>query len=171
MKTKTLIIFLLLPMLSFAQNLELNYQKRKIRKEIRKIVVKIAEGDELHSEFIGYSGKTTRQYKHFERLIKKASLEEMVELTEHPQPVVRGYAFWGLAKKHYEDLEKIFIAHANDEELVFQMDGCTGGDMPLIDFMTWVVTPRMIDVNCKKLHPAAFAKMNANRLKLQEKED
>lgn len=171
MKTKTLIIFLFLPILSFAQNLELNYQKRKIRKEIRKIVAKIAKGNEIHSECIGYSCKITSQYKHFERLIKKANLEELVELTKHPQPVVRGYAFWGLAKKHYEDLAEIFVAHANDEELVFQMDGCTGGDMPLIDFMTWVVTPRMIDVNCKKLNPVAFAKMNANRLKLQEKED
>ena len=163
-----IIIILLFPILNFGQDFKLDYKPKKIRKEIRKIAKKIGKGKEIHSKAIGFGGERTSQYDRFELLTKKATIEELVELMEHPKPAVRGYAFWGLAKKHYKDLEEIFVRHANDEELVLQQQGCMAGDVPVIDFMRWVVMPQMLDTECKKLDNSAFDRVSANRVILQK---
>ncbi len=150
-------------MLSFGQGENFDYEPTKIRKDIRKIADKIGKFNKIYTEAIGFGGVRTKQYDRFEKLIKVSTIDELVELTNHPKPAVRGYAFWGLAKKYYTDLEVVFIAHANDEELVFQMQGCIGGYVPVIDFMRWVVSPQMIDIKCKKLDDSAFNKVKSKR--------
>lgn len=126
------------------------------------------EKNEIHTEAIGYSGKRTRQYDRFVKLVKKAEIEELVALMKHPKPAVRGYAFWALAKRHFEALEEIFVAHANDEELVFNMQGCMGGDAPAIEFTEWVVMPNMPDSNCMKSGNSAFERVRVVRRVLNE---
>ena len=69
----------------------------------------------------------------------------------HKSPVVRGYAFWGLAKQYYKDLDNLYEQHKNDSEYVNQIEGCIGGEIPLNAFLTWVVTPNRLDLECKKL--------------------
>ena len=152
-------ILLLLPITHFGQDFKLDYEPNKVRKEIRKIAKKIGKKNEIHAEAIGYGGRRTSQYDRFEKLVKKVTIEELVELMNHPKPAVRGYVFWALAKQHYEDLEEIFVAHANDEEFVYQIQGCIGGETPVIDFMRWVVMPQMLDLDCKKLDKEAMRKM------------
>lgn len=91
--------------------------------------------------------------------MNRATIEELVELVKHPNPAVRGYSFWALAINHYDNLETIFIKHANDESIVFFMDGCFPMDIPVIEFMRQVVMPNVLDLNCKKLGDSAFAKV------------
>ena len=159
LKKQFLLILLLLPFLSLAQDLNLDYNSKKIRKEIKKLVEKIGKENIIHSDAVGFSGEKTAQYERFERLIKEATIEELVELMGHPKPAVRGYAFWALAKKHYKDLDNIYVQHAKDGELVFQLDGCMGGDLPLISFMRMVITPRVLDSDCKKFNEKTMKKM------------
>lgn len=159
-----ILLLILIPTINFGQDFQLEYKPNKIRKEIRKIAKKIGERNEIHSKAIGYRGKRTSQYRNFEKLLKKSLVTELVELMNHPNPAVRGYAFWGLAKKHYKDLEEIFVNHSNDEELVFQISGCIGGEMPVIDFMRQVVMPQVLDIECKKLNNSAFKRVSQNRL-------
>lgn len=160
---KIIIIFLFIPTLNFGQEKGFDYEPTKIRKEIRKIAIKIGKFNEIHSEAIGVGGERTKQYDRFEKLVEKATIDELIELTEHPKPAVRGYAFWGLAKKYYDNLEEIFVSHANDEEEVFQMQGCFGGEIAVIEFMRMVVMPQMLDMDCKKLNDAAFSRVKAKR--------
>lgn len=91
------------------------------------------------------------QHANFQKLVTIASLEELIELTEHDSPAVRGYAFWGLAKKNYEELESIFINHLDDRAKVVSRNGCLVGDNTVIEFMRQVVTPYLYDQDCKKL--------------------
>jgi len=156
-------ILLLFPILNFGQDLKLDYDSKLIRKEIRKIVKKIAKTNEIHAEAVGFSGEKTSQYRLFEKLVKHAKDEELVELMNHPKAVVRGYVFWALAKRHYEALEEIYVKHVNDGEFVFQIQGCMGADMPVIVFMKWVVTPQMIDLDCKKIKKEAINRMEAKQ--------
>lgn len=158
-KIRIISVLLLLPIISFGQGFKLDYDSKKIQKEIRLVAKKMGEKNVIHDEAIGFAGEKTSQYHRFEKLVKKATIDELVELMKHPKPAVRGYVFWALAKRQYEDLEAIFIKHANDDESVFLMQGCTGGDMPVIEFMRWVVTPKMIDLECKKLDKIAIKKM------------
>ena len=153
-----LLIFLF-PCIHFGQIELVEYNPKKIRKEIHKIVKKIAKDDGIDSEAVGYGGERTSQYNRFIKLTKNANIEELIELTNHPNSSVRGYSFWSLAKRRHNKLEEIFIAHANDEELVFLMDGCSGGELPLIGFMGLVVTPKVLDVDCKKFKRKTFMKM------------
>ena len=163
-----IIIILLFPILNFGQDFKLDYKPKKIRKEIRKIARKIGIGEEIHSKSVGFGGERTSRYDRFELLAKKATMEELVELMGHPKPAVRGYAFWGLAKKHYKNLEDIFVKHANDEEYVLLVEGCMASEIRVIDFMRFVVMPQMLDTECKKLDDSAFDRVSAKRVILQK---
>lgn len=165
MNTNSLITFTLcsLPLFLFGQSPTSAYDPQKISKAVRQIVKAIAEENEIHGTAVGYGGVKTPQYRRFEGLYTKAGLEELIELVEHPNPAVRAYVFWGLAKRQYEKLEAIILAHAADEQFVYQIDGCIGGEIPVIDFMCWVVTPEMIDWECKKFDNAALDRLQERR--------
>ena len=98
-----------------------------------------------------------RQYSLFLKLNEVASIGELVELTYHLSPAIRGYAFWALAKRNYVDLKSIFIQHLDDQEQVFQKNGCMKANESVIVFMKQVVTPYMYDQECKKLDDATRA--------------
>lgn len=119
----------------------------------------MAKENEVHNAAVGVAGEKTLQYRRFEGLVKKATLNELLELAEHPNPAVRVYAFWGLAKREFEKLETVLMAHAADEQLVYHIQGCLGGDIKVIDFMLLVVATDMIDLECKKLDQAAFNRL------------
>lgn len=155
--------FFCLPLLLLGQGLQLHYDAQKMSKPIRQLIKKMATQNEVHSSAVGYGAQKTAQYRCFESLLEQASVEELAELCEHPIPCIRAYAFWGLAKKEYAQLEDVFMAHAADTELVYQIQGCFGGEIPVIDWMTWVVRPQMLDLECKKLDDAALARMTARR--------
>ncbi|MCT4591498.1 MAG: HEAT repeat domain-containing protein [Carboxylicivirga sp.] len=148
--TTSLLLFL--AVLSYSRNSGRKTSQPKISKEVNRIVRQMAKANVIHSDAIGYGGIKSDQYKRFEKLYAKASIAELLVLMDHPKPAVRGYAFWALAKQHYNDLEKVFLAHANDSQPVDQMVGCIGGEIPLIAFMRWVVMPDMLDLKCKKLN-------------------
>lgn len=152
-----------LPIFLSGQSPKSTYDPQKISKPIRKIVKDIAEKNEIHGDAVSIVAAKTPQYLRFVELHIKASSEELLELVEHPNPAVRGYAFWGLAKQHYEKLEAIIMSHAADEQLVYQIEGCKGSEIPVIDFMCWVVTPQMIDWGCKKLDIAALDRLQERR--------
>lgn len=91
------------------------------------------------------------QYQRFLKLNESATDDELILLTDHAVPAVRGYAFWALAKRNYPDLRSIFVAHRDDKASVFQKNGCMVGNESVISFMKQVVTPYMYDLNCMKL--------------------
>ncbi|MDX2067690.1 MAG: hypothetical protein SFV55_04645 [Haliscomenobacter sp.] len=123
----------------------------------------MAKENEVHNAAISVAGEKTLQYRRFEGLVKKATLNELLELVEHPNPAVRVYAFWALAKREFEKLEAVLMAHAADEQLIYYIEGCLGGDLKVIDFMIRVVTPEMIDWECKKLNAAALDRLQERR--------
>ena len=115
--------------------------------------------NEIHSDAVGYRGEKTSQYKRFEKLTKKAKLDELIELTEHPSPVVRGYAFWALAKRNYKKLEEIFIKHLRDEEKLKLYEGCIGLNTSVINFLYQVVSPNLLDWRCKTFDEETFERI------------
>lgn len=170
MSTNSLLIFTLLtlPIFLSGQSPTFIYDLQKISKPVRQIVKDIARENEIHGTAVGYGGVKTPQYRRFEGLYTKASVEELIELVEHPNPTVRGYAFWGLAKRHDEKLEAIVMAHAADEQFVYQIDGCVGGEVPVIEFMRWVVTPKTVDWDCKKLDDTALDRLQERQVLLKK---
>lgn len=150
---------MLVPKIHFGQEQKLNYEPKKIRQKIIAITDEIEKEIEIHSDAIGAGGIKTSQYKRFEKLTKKAKIDELIELMEHPSPAVRGYAFWALAKKKYKKLEEIFIEHLEDEEKVKFYDGCSGSNTSVIDFMYQVVSPYLLNCKCKTFDEETFERI------------
>lgn len=166
-KLLNLLTLLILPIIVLSQLEFLEYQTPKLTIEVSKLATKIGKSNTIHSETIGYSGDKSNQYKNFEKLISTARIDELVQLMNHPKSAVRGYAFWALAKKHFINLNEIFIKHANDDETVILMLGCMVDEISVIDFMKLIVTPEMIDLNCKKLDHNIIEKMEKNKTKIR----
>ena len=161
MNANFLLIFTLItfPLFLSAQSPRSTYDSKKISKPVLQIAKEMAKENEVHNAAVGVAGEKTLQYRRFEVLVKNATLNELLELGEHPNPAVRVYAFWGLAKREFEKLEAVLMAHAADEQLVYHIQGCLGGDTKVIDFMLLVVATDMIDLECKKLDQAAFNRL------------
>ncbi|MEL7421370.1 MAG: hypothetical protein AAFN81_00180 [Bacteroidota bacterium] len=81
----------------------------------------------------------------------------------HRSPAVRGYAFWALAKRDYQKLDEIILEYANDQQPVFFLQGCIGGEYPLIDLMSMIVSPNRVDLTCRKLTKEEFARLHQYR--------
>ncbi|MHA4847802.1 hypothetical protein ACX0G7_26790 [Flavitalea antarctica] len=98
-----------------------------------------------------YGGIRPEQYDNFEELRKKATRTELIALTDHPNSVVRCYAFWALSYDSSINLLPIVIQHIADTALVNTQFGCVGSRKQVGDFFINVITPGYIDQNSNKL--------------------
>jgi len=101
MKTIILSYFILLPTLTICQGLDSQIEK-------------IAIENKVFGQYIGIVGTPTEQYKRFEEVKDKATKEQLAELTDHSNAVVRCYAFWALADRKEDNLFEILLKHLND---------------------------------------------------------
>ena len=128
--------------------------------ELQVLTDSIAEINQIHGPYVGFDDSHPEQYLRFERLVERADCQELLACTSHENATVRAYAFWGLARKQYPDLEKVLLDHAKDEEYVSEIQGGVLNQIPLIEFMQWVVDPDMLDGNeSKKLDPSVHRKV------------
>ena len=82
---------------------------QNIRPEIKKLAQEIEKYNLFESKHVGVAGTTTDQYRNFEKLRDKATHEELLQLLEYKNSVVKGYSSWALADKMYPKLADIFI--------------------------------------------------------------
>ncbi len=122
-----------------------------IRPEIGKLAAGIAKYNVLTSEGVGYAGVRTDQWRRYETLKEKATNEELMELTEHENSVVRCYSFQALANRKNVDLLPILIQHLYDSASVNTFQGCLVSWMSAGDYFLEVVTPQYIDLDAYKL--------------------
>jgi hypothetical protein len=127
------------------------FDKTKISKQTVKVITKIEKVNELMGSAIYESGVRPRQYDNFTELQKKATQSELIALTNHPNGVVRCYAFWALSFNHSVDLLPIIIKHINDTTSIDKQFGCLGNTEQVGDFFINIVTPQYVDLNSKKL--------------------
>jgi hypothetical protein len=181
MKHLVTIIILTLTLNCFGQ---LHFDKTKISRQTEQIVSKIEKVNELMGSAVYYAGIRPAQYDNFTNLQDRATQDELVELTNHPNGVVRCYAFWALTYKPSAKLLPIVIAHIGDTVSVNTQFGCIGSREKVGDFFINLVTPQYVDLNSNKLTPSEYnyldsvlvytpnklyAKENAiNRTKLNE---
>lgn len=128
-------IFFLIHFSMFGQ---LSYDKTNISKKTLKIAEKIEKINIVMGGAVGYSGMRPEQYDNFEKLRKVATPKELQLLSNHPNPVVRCYAFQALTLvdklETSIDLFKIVKEHLEDSEKVDTQFGCIGSNMAVSDF-------------------------------------
>lgn len=139
MKTLQTILVLLISICTYAQN---NYDETKISSKTKTAVKKITKVNELMSSAVYSSGTRPKQWDNFEELKISASIEELIELTNHPNGVVRSYSFWALSLTKNVDLFSIIKTHLNDYELINTQFGSIGGQEMVGDFFIQIMTPQ-----------------------------
>lgn len=132
MKTYISLVLLFLSINSFGQ---FNYNKEKVSDRTGKVVIKIAKVNKLMGGAVGFAGTRPAQFNNFLELQKVAKQSELLELTSHPNAVVRSYAFWALSLKPSVKLLPILEKHINDTATVSTMFGCLVGDEKVGDFL------------------------------------
>ena len=163
MKIKALLLSCLFPALGFSQPSAGSYPEPAPTVSLEVLVDSMAAVNELHGPYVGFSGIVTEQYRNFGKLAETAGSEELLDLMGHANAVVRGYAFWALARAQYERLDSVLLAHARDETPVRVMQGGMVTELPLVDFMQWVVNPDLLDGDCKKLDPQVIERVSEIR--------
>jgi len=151
MKIRVLLLACLFPALGFSQPSVGEHPFSASAETPERLADSLAAVNELHGPYVGFSGTVTGQYKNFVTLVEVAGPDELLGLMGHPNAVVRGYAFWALAREQYEKLDSVLMAHARDEVPVRVIQGGIVSELPLVDFLQWVVNPDMLDGDCKKL--------------------
>lgn len=132
-----------------------------INLNVLKIVDKLESLNEIHVDSEGITKKGS--HKFFQKLIKKASTEELLLLMQHSSSVVRGYSFWALAKRHYEHIDEVLVERAADEELTVLGHNFKKKSYPLIEIMAMIVSSDELDANCKKLTVAELIRFERHR--------
>ena len=145
MKYLTL-ISLVMSLLTFkcvkAQKKSFGYNSLNIKNQnVLSIAKEIANYNSIEESAIGVAGSKGSQYIRFEELMKEANENELIELTKHPNPAVRGYAFWGLAHLKSSQLEKIIDQHIDDKEKIEYVSGCEILSYTVIQIMIDAATP------------------------------
>jgi len=172
MKQFLTIITLTLTLNCFGQY---QFDKTKISRQTEQVVAKIEKVNGLMGSAVYYAGIRPKQFDNFAELQKKATIAELTELTNHPNGVVRCYAFWGLSYDTTVNLLPIVVKHIDDDAWVNTQFGCTGDKEKVGDFFINIVTPQYIDLDSKKLTPAEFEYLDSiliyNQNNLYAKDD
>lgn len=133
----------------------------KISNRTNKIVKKIEKVNVLMGSAVYYAGVRPKQWDHFVKLKKVATTEELIELTNHKNGVVRCYSFWGLSHKNEIDLFEIVKKHLEDDESISTQFGCIGGQQMVGDFFIQVMTPQYIDLDSDKMSSREIAELDS----------
>lgn len=89
------------------------------------LVTEIASVNEMHHQFVGFfSSQESEQYRRYLKLSSSSTTEELLQLTKHPNLVVRGYAGWGLIDRKYEKLDEVFKEFLAEKMEVVTFSGC-----------------------------------------------
>lgn len=137
------------------------FDKTKISWQTEQIVARIEKVNALMSSAVGAAGVRPAQYDNFTALQRKASQAELEELTNHPNGVVRSYAFWALSYDTSANLFPIVINHIRDTTAIRTQFGCIVSRDKVGDFFINVVTPDYVDLNSKKLTPIQYAYLDS----------
>lgn len=148
MKILQTILILFITISVCAQN---SYDESKISNNTKKVVKKIEKINELMSSAVYASGTKPKQWGNFEELQKVSNKNELIELTNHPNGVVRSYSFWALSYNKEVDLFSIVKNHLNDDGLINTQFGCIGGQDMVGDFFIQIMTPKYIDLDSEKM--------------------
>ncbi|NII26933.1 hypothetical protein HB364_17720 [Pseudoflavitalea sp. X16] len=130
--------------------------KSKISWHTEQTVTRIEKVNLLMSSEVCDQGTRPPQCDNFSELQKKATTDELVELTNHPNGVVRCYSFLALSYDTAANLLPIAIKHIGDTALVItQLRGIRIAEKAG-DFFINVVTPQYGDLKSKKLTSAEY---------------
>ena len=100
--------------------------------QVTKIVNEIATTNRYDESYtIGIGGIISTQYQLFQQLAQLATPQQLVDLINHKNAVVRLYAYQALRRKKVKISEGIMTDFANDRTLITVLRGCIMEQQPV----------------------------------------
>ncbi len=93
----------------------------------------------------GITGQVSEQYQLFIRLREKATTEELIELTNHENALVKCYAFWALKAHKDVDRNVLLEKHYDDDRKITFLHGCIGTATTVYELMQRLRFEPLID--------------------------
>lgn len=108
-----------------AQTDSVNSRSTEISNDIKKLVEQLSKENMILGRAVSVGAEERPPYKAFKKLVDVASIDELVLLTKHDNPIVRGYAIWGLILRDKEKAEALKSQFYADNAVVETMlHGC-----------------------------------------------
>ncbi len=111
-----------------------NFLQERIPGAIQALCDSIAVDELVLAEQVGSIAMLPEKWEQFERLEQSAHDTTLYELTNHPQAVVRAYAFWALIHKKSIFLVPAFRKNEQDTSRISFQSGCIISHHFLIDW-------------------------------------
>ncbi|XOV68682.1 MAG: hypothetical protein ACFHU9_05770 [Fluviicola sp.] len=137
------------------------YQTTTVNDNLQPYVDSLIEFDAIFDEAVGYAGSKPTVYVWFEKLMELGEDKELILLTKHSSPTVRGYSFWALVEREHPKVKEIMLQHVDDSVYIDRMSGCIGYHEKLNDFLFSIIAPNCIDSDCSRLPPEDIAEIKA----------
>jgi hypothetical protein len=118
MKKLLTIIFSLTISLCFSQTKE-------------QLIDSIIKVNRVESDCVGFGCMVSPQYKRFQKLKKKLSDNELIELSKHENPTIRTYASIELIQSNKGNVPELLSAELKKNEMVETFEGCLMGIDPV----------------------------------------
>ncbi|HTN45256.1 MAG TPA: hypothetical protein VL098_02845 [Flavipsychrobacter sp.] len=107
--------------------------------DTRDIVKRITLINKFESEYVGFAGSASKQYKNYKRLLETATEKELQALLSHKNAAVRVYVFMALQKKNPTLAKKASKKLLNDKEIIRTLQGCIGGVTTVRELVATIV--------------------------------
>lgn len=98
-----------------------------LAQSIDSLVIQIAEVNVVYAKHVGRSGSDSKQYQRYQKLLSKASIPDLLALTNHKNKAVKCYAGWGLIDKGYSEVDIVFEKFLKKNKKVEIFKGCLKG--------------------------------------------
>lgn len=143
MKILTIIISFVLLNVNILQA-QHSYDSTKMRPNVLKIVTKLSKFKRVEGVFVGFVGTPSKIYQLGKKLRVNSTRDELIELTFHPNPIIRAYSFWGLAERKETGTIDLLLEHLDDTVTINTMFGDYGESVYLADFMINLIVPEYL---------------------------
>ena len=111
-----------------------------VSKKVKKLTRQLPKEDMILGRAVGAEGAERPPYKAFQELVNIATLDELVALTKHKNPIIRGYAFWGLVLRDRERAKAIKSQLDSDTEVVnTNLHGCIPTPYKISEFASFLL--------------------------------
>lgn len=106
-----------------------------ISESVMKVADSISMSEMIQEKYIDREAYMPQQYLLYIKLLNICTEDELVELTNHPDPKVRGYAYMGLVESGSGELIRVLLKNETDTALLKYQSGCVIRISTVIDFM------------------------------------
>ncbi|MEI1277329.1 hypothetical protein V6Z05_03305 [Leptospira venezuelensis] len=113
-------------------------------KKVEQYVQKIAANNVYMSSSVGVGGEKPDQYIYYEKMMDKSTRDDLINLLEHENTVVRAYALEGIIDRgiamDYFSLAKRYLYEYQSVSILF---GCIGGNRYIGDLFLEILIPKL----------------------------